>query len=348
MQTRPLAAAALALILGTPAPAAAHAADMGSLELVLEGDRLQQSLTLSGASLGSLVALDADGDGVVAQADLDARLVAIFEATLGREPPRADVGPCDLRPVAATGEGSVVRLRAEGRCPAKVQRLRHRLAFLSDLSEGHRILVQATLDGRRYDRVADRSAQVLAFEREKGRGLGAFVWLGVEHIFGGWDHLVFLLALVLAGGGVWRLLGIVSAFTAAHSITLALAALSVVNLPGRWVEAAIALSIMYVAAENLLGAREERRWAIAFLFGLVHGFGFASALTEARMPRDGLFGALLGFNLGVEAGQAALVLAVVPLLAWARRLPSFLRYGLPSLSLASLAAGAYWFVGRVL
>src|SRR5262249_51916160 len=142
--------------------------------------------------------------------------------------------------------------------------------------------------------------------------VGAYLELGVEHILLGFDHVLFVLALILSAGRVGSLLAIITAFTLAHSITLALSVLPIVTLPSRFVEPVIALSIAYVAAENILkkGA-VSRRWAVSFLFGLVHGFGFAGALREVGLPADGLAAALVGFNLGVEIGQAAIIAAVM-------------------------------------
>ena len=155
---------------------------------------------------------------------------------------------------------------------------------------------------------------------EASRGAGSFFLLGIEHILTGYDHLLFLLALILRGGNVWSLLKIITAFTIAHSITLALAALNIVTLPDRVVEATIALSIAYVAAENLfMRSAVSHRWAVSFIFGLVHGFGFSNVLRELGLPKEGLIWSLLNFNLGVEAGQAMAVLLAVPLLLWLRR-----------------------------
>ena len=151
-------------------------------------------------------------------------------------------------------------------------------------------------------------------------GFASFVWLGVEHILTGWDHLLFLLVLLLRGGGWLSLAKIVTAFTLAHSVTLTLAALDVVTLPGRLVEAVIALSIAAVAAENLASRPlVARRWLVSFCFGLVHGFGFSSALRELGLPRQGLLLSLLGFNLGVEAGQALVIGVALPALMLLRR-----------------------------
>jgi hypothetical protein len=131
--------------------------------------------------------------------------------------------------------------------------------------------------------------------------------------------VLFLLALLLVGGGIRSLLAIVTAFTVAHSLTLALAVLEIVRLPGRLVESAIALSIAWVALENVFFDRAAGRWRITFAFGLVHGFGFASILREMQLPREGLIASLLAFNLGVEAGQLVVVLLAYPMVLLVQR-----------------------------
>jgi hydrogenase/urease accessory protein HupE len=178
----------------------------------------------------------------------------------------------------------------------------------------------------------------------------AFTATGIHHIAIGPDHILFIVGLLLLGGSILRLLGIVSAFTVGHSITLSLAALNVVAPPARLVEPAIALSIVYVGADNLLasrGARDVRAW-IALFFGLVHGFGFASVLREIGLPPRALGISLFSFNLGVEIGQAILVVVVASLLAVVRaRSPKRARQLVTVASVLVVLAGSYWFVQRV-
>jgi hypothetical protein len=179
-------------------------------------------------------------------------------------------------------------------------------------------------------------------------GLASFAWLGVEHILTGWDHLVFLLALLLPGGGLVAVVKIVTAFTIAHSVTLSLAVLNVVALPDRLVEAAIALSIAAVALENLLfSPAVTRRWLVSFGFGLVHGFGFSSVLREIGLPSDAVVVSLLGFNAGVEAGQLVVVAVALPLLAAVRNTGHEKRM-VWACSVAILAVGVALFVDRAL
>ena len=178
----------------------------------------------------------------------------------------------------------------------------------------------------------------------------AFTAAGIHHIAIGPDHILFIVGLLLLGGSVLRLLGIVSAFTVGHSITLSLAALNLVTPPARVIEPAIALSIVYVGADNLLstkGARDVRAW-IALFFGLVHGFGFASVLREIGLPARALGISLFSFNFGVEIGQAVIVVMVASLLSFLRaRSPARAGQLVSVGSVVVMLAGTYWFVQRI-
>ena len=152
------------------------------------------------------------------------------------------------------------------------------------------------------------------------RGPIGLLPLGFEHILAGWDHLLFLLALALPGGRFGAFIRIVTSFTIAHSLTLAVAALGLISVPAAPVEALIALSIAWVAAENLIRVRPmSRRWVVAFAFGLIHGFGFSTVLRDIGLPRDTLLSSLIWFNLGIEFGQLLVLLLLVPALAWLSR-----------------------------
>jgi hypothetical protein len=178
-------------------------------------------------------------------------------------------------------------------------------------------------------------------------GIAGFVRLGIEHILTGYDHLLFLFALLIGASNLWRVLGIASMFTLAHSITLSMAVLGLVNAPAAVVEPLIALSIIWVAVENMLGeGRAWHRFAVAFVFGLVHGLGFADALMPLALTGWSLVRALAGFNLGVELGQAIAICLVLPIMLLIGRLARGVwvyRYA----SLAVAAAGAYWLAERV-
>ena len=173
-----------------------------------------------------------------------------------------------------------------------------------------------------------------------------FVQMGVTHIFTGYDHLAFLLGIVLIGGAFGRIVKIVTSFTVAHSITLAAAVLGLVELPSRVIESGIALSIMYIAIQNLFFKTFDRRWMFTFLFGLIHGFGFAGALRDLNLSREHLGAALLSFNLGVELGQICIVALLVPIL-WKIRDKRYHEFVVRAVSVAILVAGSIWLLQRL-
>jgi hydrogenase/urease accessory protein HupE len=180
--------------------------------------------------------------------------------------------------------------------------------------------------------------------------LRKFIPAGVHHILIGPDHLLFLVGLLLLGGSIKQLLIVVTAFTIAHSITLTLAALRMVIPPANAIEPAIALSVIYVGADNLLvsgGGRDTRAW-IAFAFGLIHGFGFANVLREMDLPGRALGWTLFGFNLGVEIGQLFVVVIIASMIAWIRARSEVAgRRVAVAGSIFVMLAGAFWFVQRV-
>ncbi|MDZ7344315.1 MAG: HupE/UreJ family protein [candidate division KSB1 bacterium] len=176
--------------------------------------------------------------------------------------------------------------------------------------------------------------------------IGEFIKLGIEHIFIGYDHILFLFALIVVGGRFINLVKIITAFTVAHSITLILAAVQILALPPRLIESGIALSIAYVAGENLLIDRIDHRWALTFIFGLVHGFGFANVLRDLGLPTEGLVPSLLAFNFGVEIGQLCIIAVLFPLIVWIAK-QKFQRQIVFGLSSVIMLFGVAWFVERV-
>jgi hypothetical protein len=179
--------------------------------------------------------------------------------------------------------------------------------------------------------------------------MSVFIPSGIEHIMIGPDHILFLIGLLLLGGSWMALVKIVTAFTVGHSLTLSLAALNLVTPPARLIEPAIALSIVFVGADNLVRGtgRDVRAW-VALVFGLVHGFGFANVLREFGLPTQALGWSLFSFNLGVEIGQLAIVLVVATVLALIRRRSDVLGHRVAwAGSIVVILAGTYWFVERV-
>ena len=240
--------------------------------------------------------------------------------------------------------------------------------LFADLDPQHRGLLQPA-----GARAATRSAGARAAgaDAELRAGTAASRWAqfvdyareGVWHIWIGFDHILFLLSLLLPAVLVWRgsragrpadafarpswtCFKIVTAFTVAHSITLSLATLGVVALPSRWVESAIAASVVLAALNNVWPLVHGRRWMVAFAFGLIHGFGFASVLADLGLPRDALALALVGFNLGVEAGQLAIVAVFLPLAFALRRTAFYRRVVMVGGSLLIAALAGTWLVER--
>ncbi|HEX2861504.1 MAG TPA: HupE/UreJ family protein [Lacunisphaera sp.] len=182
-------------------------------------------------------------------------------------------------------------------------------------------------------------------------GFWGFLKLGVEHIWTGYDHLLFLFGLLLVCRSFRSVVIVITCFTLAHSLTLALATLEVVSLPSRFVEAVIAASIVFVGLENLWrrGGEPKGRWILTFVFGLVHGFGFASVLRDLGVGATGggLLLPLFTFNLGVELGQVAVAAVVLPLFWQLRKNEQFARIAPPVLSALVALAGLYWLLERV-
>jgi len=174
----------------------------------------------------------------------------------------------------------------------------------------------------------------------------SFFKLGIFHILTGYDHLLFLFALIIGRQKIKQYIGTVTAFTIAHSITISLSVLGIVSLPSRIVESIIALSICYVAVENIFKDKVKNRWVITFLFGLIHGMGFASILKEMEIPKSNLAIALLNFNLGIEFIQLLILLLLIPILLKLQKLSTYrnyVKYG----SIAIFVLGLIWLIQRL-
>ena len=339
-----------------PAWAHAHAQPYTYLDLRFAGD------SLAGRLMAHVEDLARGLPAVPADSLLDARFAGRHRDALAAElAPRVDVR-LDGRRITPEFEPRVETIPDR---KLVVLHFRARTATPFRVSVGGPIFAEDpqhetylnVFDGERlaHEDLLDASKRLAEFPVAARPDLAAvvrtFVLEGIHHIFIGPDHILFIVGLLLLGGGIGRLLKVVTAFTVAHSLTLALATLHLLNPPSRFVEPAIALSIVAVGVENLLAARRGRdvRALLAFGFGFLHGFGFASVLADFGLPRGALGGALFSFNLGVEIGQACIVLTVAPALAWIGRHSP--RAGLRVAAWGSacvIAAGAFWFVQRLL
>jgi len=303
----------------------AHDPGLSSVHVVRAGAGLAVTAAFANADFAAATDLDQDHDGAIDAAELALaadRLPALLAGGFMLRGPHGAWAPERLTAVLA--ENRDVELTLTFARPDDARQLD--VVFLQRFARGHRCYVAALADSETILADALLSVREHDFALPEQWGVGAssgfgqgvtFFVLGIEHILIGFDHLAFLLALLVAGGGLRRAVATITAFTVAHSITLAAAALDVLRLPSVSVEIAIAGSIVWVAAENLLrrGRPAAHRWPVAFVFGLVHGFGFANVLADLHVGGTDILAPLLTFNLGVEVGQVAFAAAVVPLLA---------------------------------
>ena len=341
----PIAALILAVAAGY---AQAHTTSTGLAVVDTSGDQVAYRLTLAPAEIGdgaTIVARAAAGDATAA-ADIGKLLPAHVSMAV-------DGQPCRIRrtrlQTSQLGEDRVVLMLDFG-CHAAPGSLQLGDTLSTPFGEHYRSIVSITRpDGTRQEHVLDRdhAQAVFDFGHVAPSGIGGFLRLGMEHILSGLDHLMFLAALLLGSRGLRSLLITITAFTAAHSLSLAAATLGWAHVSGNWVEPAIAVSIIWVAVGNILSTRALlRRHLLTFAFGLVHGLAFAEALTELKLAGWSLARALLGFNLGVELGQAMVVLLLAPVLVWVARRAAGPRI-VRGLSFGIAGMGLAWLVQRI-
>ncbi len=346
----------------------AHKASDSYLVLDVQGQAVSGQWDIALRDIDFALGLDHDGNGDITWGELRARHADVAAWALGRLTLERG-GACPLRVVEHLvdehTDGSYAVLRLEGECPASTGELTLDYRLLFDVDALHRGLLRLSLDGETQTAVLspDRASQQFrAGEASRLAQFGQYLVEGVWHIWIGFDHILFLLSLLLPAVLVheakrWQgvanlrvavreVLWVVTAFTLAHSITLSLAALRLIELPSRLVESAIAASVVLAALNNLVPVVERRRWMVAFAFGLIHGFGFASVLAELGLPQETLVLSLLGFNLGVELGQLAIVAVFLPT-AYALRNTRFYRRGVfVGGSLLTLAVALVWLTER--
>lgn len=281
--------------------------------------------------------LDADGDGVLTWGEVRVREADIKSYAFTRIKLTGDGRACAIHPgdllIDHHSDGAYAVLEFDVACPTRPTRLGIDYRLFADVDTLHKGLIHVVSNGATTTAILGLSHPTEILDI-RGKGVGRafidFVGEGMWHIWRGFDHALFLLSLMLPAacvlhGKKWfpadspravsiDVLKLVTAFTAAHAITLSLATLHVVALPSRWVEVAIAVTILLSALNNIVPLVRMRRWLVAFSFGLIHGFGFASVLTDMALPTSLLAAALAGFNIGVELGQISLVLLLLPIL----------------------------------
>ena len=359
----------LALWMLLALPAFAHKASDSYLAVNVQGDQVSGQWDIALRDIDFAIGLDANGDADITWGEVRARHADIAAWALGRLTV-ARGGACAL---AATEhlidnhtDGAYGVLRFTGNCPNSAGPLQLNYRLLFDIDQLHRGLLKLEFDGVAHSSVLGPQSGVMelhAGETSRLKQLARYLLEGIWHIWIGFDHILFLLSLLLPAVLVhqarqWtgvtsfkaaftEVLWVVTAFTVAHSITLSLAALQIIELPSRLVESCIAASVVLAAANNIWPVVEHRRWMVAFGFGLIHGFGFASVLTELGLPRDALVLSLLGFNLGVETGQLAIVAVFLPV-AYLIRNSAFYRRGVfVGGSLLTMLVALIWLAERV-
>jgi hypothetical protein len=319
------------------------------------------------------IGLDANGDDQITWGELRAREADVARYLRDHLVIEADGAPCPLEPrdlaVTPHSDGAYAVVPLTARCPgtAEPRALTLRYSLLFDLDPQHRGLVRIESRGQHRTAILttrERSYVAQLAELHPLAQFVAFVRAGVAHIGSGIDHLLFLLALLLPSvlrrtpNGTWQaaeafrpalgdVLKIVTAFTVAHSITLSLAALGIVHLPSRFVESAIAASVVIAALNNLWPILYDQRWTVAFALGLLHGFGFSGTLMDLGLADTNLVSALFGFNVGVELGQFAIVALFVPFAFFLRRSWVYRRLTLVGGSWSIVIVATIWLVERM-
>lgn len=372
----------LGLVFALLAPAHAHKPSDSYLSITVGDAEITGQWDIALRDLDFAIGLDADGNGEITWGEVRAKHGEIAAYALARlairssDAERADASAGAACRIEARAQqidehtdGAYTVLPLTIRCPAKAPaHLAINYTLFADLDPQHRGLLNLQALGNTRSAVLGPQAPTQRFELKAVSRWAQFIdhaREGVWHIWIGFDHILFLLALLLPAVLVWRgrhgprwqavgsfraafidVFKIVTAFTIAHSITLSLATLGVIELPSRWVESTIAASVLLAALNNVWPLFHGRRWTVAFAFGLIHGFGFASVLADLGLPREALVLALVGFNLGVEGGQLAIVAVFLPL-AFALRHSAFYRRAVMvggSLLIAALAG--VWLVER--
>jgi hydrogenase/urease accessory protein HupE len=351
----------LAALLGIAVPAEAHQVNLVTARVALTPDRtVSVELGLKGSDVDRLIGTktyDAKRDAVDPAA-VEAARSAILVYMSAHLAVTGGARACSAGDAAILPDGDGVIYRNSFACAGAPGDLIYRSTVLTEKDPAARQVVliaqgrsetQALLDAGNTTVTLSTAPPPLWSTMQR------YLLTGIEHIFLGYDHIAFLIAVMLWARRLIPVVKIVTAFTIAHSITLSLAALDVLVIPSRIVEPAIGASIVFVAVENFFSRDVDRRWRMAFLFGLIHGFGFAGVLREIGLPTNAAVPALAAFNIGVEIGQVAIVAVALPILRLADRLSAQDRSepvraaGLVyAVSAVIGLLGGYWLLARIL
>jgi hypothetical protein len=363
------AVAFLLAVVSAASPATAHMTSYGFLKADLGEDSVSGQLELAVRDLDIAYELDADRDGKVTSEELQSREQEIAARVFAEISIGSRLEPCTLEPGALSldirGGETYAIFPFSGHCEELGRLVRVTYDLMFDIDPQHRALVDFRRDESSYSGVMTPDIKVIEFDLGTNNLRAiilSYIQQGAHHIWIGYDHILFLVTLLLSAvlirtgrewlpvedfsAAFWSTAKVVTAFTLAHSVTLSVAAFGLVELPSRLVESVIAASIVVAAINNLFPIVTRRLWVAAFVFGLMHGFGFASVLNEFGLPPDRKLTALLSFNVGVELGQLAIVVGVLPILFLARRSLAYTRVVMPVGSVVIALVATLWLVER--
>lgn len=347
------------LLFGHADIAHAHDPGLSTADLRMAESKIAVHLTFARRDIETLIPIDADRDGSVTTAEFDAAIPHIRILASGMIEISIDNQRVAAQLIAVEFDQSDA-LHFQLNFPGETcSRLSASIPIITKLARGHRQYVSVRDEKKKIvtERILNADNPVFELDLtntaatpKNSLPFRQFLILGVEHIVKGYDHLLFLFGLLVVGGNFWSAGRIITSFTVAHSITLALATFNAVQLPPGIVEPLIAASIMYVGLENLFRHNLDHRWQLTFGFGLVHGLGFASVLRELSIgvKDSGMVVPLLAFNLGVEIGQIAIALLVLPLIWKSQQFPNFFPRLATACSILVILAGSYWLFERTI
>ncbi|HVK53672.1 MAG TPA: HupE/UreJ family protein [Burkholderiales bacterium] len=359
----------LLLFLFAASMAQAHKPSDSYLSLQLDAARAVGQWDIALRDLDFAIGLDVDSNGDITWREVKAKHGDIAAYAMARLDFSGDGKPCQVKVtdhlIDNHTDGAYAVMRFVMECPDRPNELGVKYRLFFDLDPQHKGLLRLQYGNETRAAIFSPETAEQKFTLEGGGGWKQFrdyLTHGMEHIWLGYDHILFLISLLLPAvvfrtKGAWRpvdrfheafmdVVKVVTSFTIAHSITLTMAALGIASVPSRITESVIAISIVVAALNNVFPVIEGRRWAVAFGFGLLHGFGFASVLQDLGLPRDALVAALIGFNVGVEAGQLVIVAIFLPLAFWLRATSFYRKAVLAGGSTAIVFLAALWFTER--
>lgn len=347
----------------------AHKPSDSYLSLTIHDNAIAGRWDIALRDLNDAIGLDGDNDGAITWGEVRAKQLEIGAYARSRLILTSEGRACPIQPSAHLiddhTDGAYAVFLFTALCPGPIERLQADYRLLFDVDAQHKGLLRLTQGTHTMTAIFSQESPIQQFTIDDVSlwwQVRQYVHEGMWHIWLGFDHVLFLLALLLPAvltrtadrwnaivnfsAAFWEVLSIVTAFTLAHSVTLSLATLGMVTLPSRLVESAIAASVIVAGLSNLYPKLVGRRWVVAFLFGLIHGFGFAGVLADLGLPREALVLSLVSFNVGVEIGQLAIVAGFLPLAYFLRHTWTYQRVVVVTGSLAIAGIALLWLIER--